>query len=148
VEGGVPELPDRVAFGEFVLELQTGELRRGRVRINLSGQGLAVLRALLERPGELVTREELRRRLWEKETFVDFEHGVNAAVKRLRESLGDSAASPRFVETLPRRGYRFIAAVQQYPPQQRQDEVVGAPLRGLARLAYVWLIGAARRAGV
>jgi DNA-binding winged helix-turn-helix (wHTH) protein len=146
VEGGVPELPDRVAFGEFVLDLRTGQLRRGRVRIKLPGQGLLVLTALLERPGELVTRDELRRRLWEKETFVDFEHGVNAAVKRLRESLGDSAASPRFVETLPRRGYRFIAAVQQFPPERRQEELV--PLRGLARLAYVWLIGAARRAGV
>src|SRR6185503_7209456 len=68
---------------------------------------------LVERPGELVTREELRQRLWQTDTFVDFEHGVNAAVKRLRETLGDSAETPRFVETLPRRGYRFIAPVER-----------------------------------
>ena len=81
--------------------------------LNLQDQPLKVLECLLERPGELVTREELRQRLWPGDTFVDFEQGVNAAVKRLRETLADSAESPRFVETLPRRGYRFIAPVDR-----------------------------------
>lgn len=103
-----------VRFGAFELNLSTGELRKGGVRINLPDQPLQVLKTLLDHPGELVTREELRQRLWTAETFVDFEHGLNAAVRRLRDALGDSADVPRFIETLPRRGYRFIAPVQ--PP--------------------------------
>ena len=95
------------------MDLRTGELRKGGVRINLPDQPFQVLKTLLERPGELVTREELRQRLWSAETFVDFEHGLNAAVRRLRDALGDSADVPRFIETLPRRGYRFIAPVIQ-----------------------------------
>ena len=102
---------DPVCFGAFTLDLRTGELRKGGSRISLPEQPLQVLKALLDRPGQLVTREELRQRLWSAETFVDFEHGLNAAVRRLREALGDSAEKPRFVETLPRRGYRFIAPV-------------------------------------
>ena len=102
-----------VRFGAFELDLRTGELRKGGVRINLPDQPFQVLKTLLDRPGELVTREELRQRLWSAETFVDFEHGLNAAVRRLRDALGDSADVPRFVETLPRRGYRFIAPVIQ-----------------------------------
>ena len=110
-----------VRFGPFELDLRTGELRKGGVRINLPEQPLQVLKTLLDRPGELVTREELRQRLWSAETFVDFEHGLNAAVRRLRDALGDAADVPRFVETLPRRGYRFIApvagpAVVEQPP--------------------------------
>lgn len=104
-----PDLP--VRFGPFELDLRTGELRKAGVRINLPEQPFQVLKALLDRPGDLVTREELRQRLWPAETFVDFEHGLNAAVRRLRDALGDSADVPRFVETLPRRGYRFIAPV-------------------------------------
>ena len=100
-----------VCFGAFELDLRTGELRKAGVRISLPEQPLQVLKALLERPGELVTREELKQRLWSAETFVDFEHGLNAAVRRLRDALGDAADVPRFVETLPRRGYRFIAPV-------------------------------------
>jgi TolB-like protein/DNA-binding winged helix-turn-helix (wHTH) protein/Tfp pilus assembly protein PilF len=102
---------DPVCFGAFTLDLRTGELRKGGSRISLPEQPLQVLKTLLDRPGELVTREELRQRLWSAETFVDFEHGLNAAVRRLREALGDSAEKPRFVETLPRRGYRFIAPI-------------------------------------
>jgi len=102
-----------VRFGAFQLDLRTGELRKGGVGINLPDQPFEVLKTLLERPGELVTREELRQRLWSAETFVDFEHGLNAAVRRLREALRDSAEAPRFIETLPRRGYRFIAPVIQ-----------------------------------
>jgi TolB-like protein/DNA-binding winged helix-turn-helix (wHTH) protein/Flp pilus assembly protein TadD len=100
-----------VRFGTFQLDLRTGELRKAGVRINLPEQPFQVLRALLDHPGDLVTREELRQRLWREDTFVDFEHGLNAAVRRLRDALGDSADVPRFVETLPRRGYRFIAPV-------------------------------------
>ena len=102
-----------VRFGAFELDLRVGELRKAGVRVSLQEQPFKVLECLVERPGELVTREELRQRLWPGDTFVDFEHGVNAAVKRLRETLGDSADSPRFIETLPRRGYRLIAAVER-----------------------------------
>jgi len=111
-----------VRFGAFELDLRTGELRKSGVRINLPDQPFHVLKTLLDHPGELVTREELRQRLWSAETFVDFEHGLNAAVRRLRDALGDSADVPRFIETLPRRGYRFIApviqksAAEQEPP--------------------------------
>ena len=103
------------ASARFQLDLQTRELQKGGSRINLPDQPFRVLEALLERPGDLVTREELRRRLWSAETFVDFEHGLNAAVRRLRDALGDSADVPRFIETLPRRGYRFIAPIIQTP---------------------------------
>jgi TolB-like protein/DNA-binding winged helix-turn-helix (wHTH) protein/Tfp pilus assembly protein PilF len=102
-----------VRFGAFQLDLRTGELRKSGVAVNLPDQPFQVLKTLLERPGELVSREELRQRLWSAETFVDFEHGLNAAVRRLRDALGDSAEVPRFVETLPRRGYRFVAPVIQ-----------------------------------
>jgi Tol biopolymer transport system component/DNA-binding winged helix-turn-helix (wHTH) protein len=102
-----------IRFGVFELDVRSGELRKSGVRIGLQVQPLKLLECLLEHPGEVVTRDELRRRLWPDDTFVDFEQGVNAAVKRLRETLADSAESPRFVETLPRRGYRFIAPVER-----------------------------------
>ena len=98
-----------VRFGVYELDLLSGELRKSGARLSLQHQPLQLLSVLLDRPGELVTREELRKRLWPDDTFVDFEHGLNAAVRRLRDTLGDSADSPRFVETVPRRGYRFIA---------------------------------------
>src|ERR687898_34411 len=101
-----------VRFGVFELDVHSGDLRKRGVRVNLPDQPLQVLTALLERPGELVTRDELRQRLWPIDTFVDFEHGLNAAVQRLRDTLGDSAGTPRFVETVPRRGYRFVAPVE------------------------------------
>ncbi len=96
-------------FGSFELDLQSGELRKDGLKIRLADQPLQVLTLLLEHPGEVVTREELQRRLWSSDTFVEFEHSLNAAVKRLRDALGDSAENPRYVETLPRHGYRFIA---------------------------------------
>ena len=114
-------------FGAFELDARTGELRKDDVRVTLQEQPLKVLECLLERPGELVTREELRQRLWQGDTFVDFDHGVNAAVKRLRETLGDSAETPRFIETLPRRGYRFIAPVEQEPPVVDADMATAGP---------------------
>jgi TolB-like protein/DNA-binding winged helix-turn-helix (wHTH) protein len=102
----------RARFGDFELELRTGELRRSGTRIRLSPQPLKVLILLLERSGQLVTREEVRREVWGSETFVDFEHGLNFAIKRIRDVLGDEADAPRYIETLPRRGYRFITPVE------------------------------------
>ena len=104
-------VPVRLRFGVFEVDLRAGELRKHGVRLRLQEQPFQVLAMLLERPGETVTREELRNRLWTAETFVDFDHGVNKAVNRIRDALGDSATSPRFVETVARRGYRFIADV-------------------------------------
>jgi TolB-like protein/DNA-binding winged helix-turn-helix (wHTH) protein/Flp pilus assembly protein TadD len=101
----------RARFGAFEVDLRAGELRKGGLRIRLQTQPFQILGMLLERPGELVSREQLRQALWPGDTFVDFDHGLNNAINRLRETLGDSAESPRFLETLPRRGYRFIASV-------------------------------------
>jgi TolB-like protein/DNA-binding winged helix-turn-helix (wHTH) protein len=108
------ESPERhriVRFGTFEADLGIRELRKSGVRIKLHGQPFEVLAMLLEQPGETVPREELRQRLWSKDTFVDFDAGVNTAINRLREALGDSAENPRFIETVPRRGYRFVAPV-------------------------------------
>ena len=98
-----------VRFGTFEVDLRLGELRKNGIRVKLTGQPFQILVILLEHPGDLVTREQLQRRLWPSDTFVDFDRGLNAAINRVREALGDSAENPRFVETLPRRGYRFIA---------------------------------------
>src|SRR5947208_11751357 len=115
--------PVRFRFGVFEVDLRAGELRKHGVRLRLQDQPFRVLAMLLERPGETVTREELRNRLWTADTFVDFDHGVNKAVNRIRDALGDSATSPRFVETVARRGYRFIAdvAVVERAPIARPD---------------------------
>jgi DNA-binding winged helix-turn-helix (wHTH) protein len=101
-----------VRFGIFEADLVTGELRRKGVKVALQEQPFQVLALLLERPGGLVTRDALRRRIWPDAVFVDFEHGLNKAVSKLRRALADSASSSRFVETLPRRGYRFVAPVE------------------------------------
>src|ERR1043166_5794292 len=98
-------------FGIFEFDAEAGELRRNGMKVRLAGQPIEILSMLLERPGRVVTREELRARLWPADTFVEFEHSLNAAVMRLRQALGDDADTPRFVETLPRRGYRFLASV-------------------------------------
>jgi DNA-binding winged helix-turn-helix (wHTH) protein len=103
----------RYRFGVFEADAGTGELRRKGLRVKLHAQPFEVLCMLLERPGELLTREEICRELWPDGTFVDYEHGVNSAVNRIREALGDTAGNPRFVETLARRGYRFLAPVEQ-----------------------------------
>jgi len=110
-------------FGPFEADLHSGELRKGTTRLRLQEQPFKILSLLLLHPGEVVTREEIRKTLWGEDTFVDFERGLNKAVNRLREALGDSAESPRFIETLPKRGYRFIAPVEVVG-----SEVVG-PLR-------------------
>jgi cholera toxin transcriptional activator len=109
----VPQNNTRVArFGVFELDLSAGELRKSGVRLRLQGQPFQVLALLLERAGDVVTREELQQKLWPSDTFVDFDHSLNTAINKVRDALGDSASSPRYVETLARRGYRFIAPVQ------------------------------------
>src|SRR5690349_2784657 len=98
-------------FGIFEVDLRSGELHKQGVRMKLQEQPFLVLKALLGRPGEIVTREELRSQIWSADTFVDFDNSLNTSINKLREALGDSAESPRFIETAPRRGYRFIAPV-------------------------------------
>lgn len=108
----VPQNNSRIVrFGVFELDLSAGELRKNGAKLRLQGQPFQVLAILLDRPGEVVTREELQRQLWPSDTFVDFDHSLNTAINKVREALGDSASNPRFVETLARRGYRFIAPV-------------------------------------
>ncbi len=105
--------PGRYRFGVFEADAATGEIRRQGLRIKLNVQPFQVLLMLLERPGEVLTREQISRELWPEGTYVDYEHGVNSAVNRIREALGDQAKNPRFIETLARRGYRFVAPVQR-----------------------------------
>src|SRR5207253_4720549 len=107
--------PRLIRFGIFEVDLSAGELRRAGSRIRLQEQPFQILAMLLERPGQIITRDELRSKLWPGDTFVDFEHGVNSGVARLREALGDSADNPRYIETLPRRGYRLIVSVDGVP---------------------------------
>src|SRR5580704_3292880 len=113
----------RYRFGVFDADTATGELRRQGMRVKLNAQPFQVLCMLLERPGELLTREEISSELWPEGTFVDFDHGVNSAVNRIREALGDTAGSPRFIETLARRGYRFLAPVEQIPREHNVDRM-------------------------
>jgi len=115
-----------VRFGVYELKRDTGELRKGGLKIKLQDQPFQVLAMLVERPGELITREELLNRLWPSGTFVDFDHGLNVAVKKLRQALGDTAENPRFVETLSRRGYRFVAPVENVPTDS-EDGSEGLP---------------------
>jgi Tol biopolymer transport system component/DNA-binding winged helix-turn-helix (wHTH) protein len=129
-----------VRFGGFEADVRTGELRKDGVKLKLSGQPFQVLTILLERPGEVVTREELQKRLW-PDTFVDVERNLNTAVNKIREVLGDSAESPQFVETLPRRGYRFIGEVET--PARPEASVVPVEAdRGPSQRRVWWKIGA------
>jgi TolB-like protein/DNA-binding winged helix-turn-helix (wHTH) protein len=109
-----------VRFGAFEVDLRSGELKKKGAKIGLQGQPFLLLITLLKKQGEVVAREELRRTLWPEDTFVDFDHGLDTAVKKLREVLGDSASNPRFVETIPRRGYRFIAPVEAIVESETQ----------------------------
>ena len=117
----VPVRPRTLRFGAFEVDLRSGELRKYGLRVKLQDQPFQILALLLERPGEVVTREELQRQLWPADTFVDFDVGLNTAVKRLRDALGDTADSPRYVETLHRRGYRFVASVEDAAPAPLSD---------------------------
>jgi DNA-binding winged helix-turn-helix (wHTH) protein/TolB-like protein len=143
----------RARFGVFEFDPATGELRRDGVPVKLQPQPARVLAILASRPGEVVSRDELRQLVWADGTFVDFERGLNFCVAQIRSALGDSAESPRFVETLPRRGYRFIAPVQADLPMSRADEAIEPPAaappvrRSPARLAIVALLLAAGLAG-
>lgn len=137
--------PSLVRFGVFELDGRTGELRKHGVRLKIQDQPFQVLQALLERPGELVTREELQRKIWAQDTFVDFDQSLNRAINKVRDVLSDPAGAPRFIETLPRRGYRFIAPVERAAepahveaPAQPQLPPQSAPAaRPLSRLGWV-----------
>jgi DNA-binding winged helix-turn-helix (wHTH) protein len=111
-----PQIPQVLRFDVFELDVRVGELRKRGTKVRLQGQPLQVLWALLKRPGDLVTREELRAEIWPADTFVDFDHSLHNAIARIRETLGDSADTPRYIETLPRRGYRFIERVDEVKP--------------------------------
>jgi DNA-binding winged helix-turn-helix (wHTH) protein len=123
-------------FGPFEAELQAGELRKQGLKVRLQDQPFQILVKLLERPGELVTRQQIHQKLRPADTFVGFDHGLNNAINRLREALGDSAETPRFIETLPRKGYRFIALVAgdgqlveaEYPAAAATPVVEAGPL--------------------
>ena len=133
--------PRLVRFGAFEADVQTGELRKDGVKLKFSGQPFQVLAILLERPGEVVTREELQKRLW-PDTFVDVERNLNTAVNKIREVLGDSAETPRFVETLPRRGYRFIAPVERESSVEPAAEISPVPPHKSVRRFLVpqWMV--------
>jgi len=118
-----PPPPRLFRFDDFELDTHAGELRKRGTKLRLQGQPLQVLGVLVRNAGDLVTREELRNKIWQADTFVDFDHGLHNAIARLREILGDSSESPRFIETLPRRGYRFIAHVSDAPLQKRTAAV-------------------------
>jgi DNA-binding winged helix-turn-helix (wHTH) protein len=115
-------IPARAAaFGPYSVDLRSGQLRKFGVKVKMGEQPFQILLRLLETPGELVTREELRARLWADDTFVDFDHGLNSAIQRLRDSLSDNAEMPLWIETVPRRGYRFVGHVEwSGPPRPRQ----------------------------
>src|ERR1700687_2405821 len=139
-------------FALFEVDLEAGELRKSGMRQKLAGQPFEVLRLLLERPQEIVSREELQQRIWPKDTFVDYDLALRKAITRLREALGDSAESPRFIETIPRRGYRFIAAVNgngsaalsaTEPPSKVETETEPRASRRIMRIGIVLGFGAA-----
>ncbi len=124
-------------FGVFQANLVARELRKHGLRVRLPGQPFCILSMLLEKPGEVVTREEMRQRLWAADTFVDFEHSLNSAIKKLRHALGDSPQNSRYVETIPRLGYRFIAPVEQVSatvPPPVDVSVATDPLLGMVSL--------------
>ena len=122
-----------VRFGVFEVDLRAGELRRNGVKVKLQNQPFQILAVLLERPGEMITRDEMQARLWSVETFVDFDHGLNSAIRRLRDALGDSAENPTFVETLGGRGYRFVFPVEGHTG----DNGNGNSIRGLSVVAPI-----------
>lgn len=136
-----------IRFGQYEVDVSSGELRKSGVKIRLQEQPFQVLVALLERPGEVVTREELQRRLWPADTFVDFDHSLNTAINKLRDALGDTANNARFIETLARRGYRFIAPVQSGSEEAAASapaqagpvlpEELPRPHRGLVRTLFL-----------
>ena len=116
-----------ISFGAYEVNVETGELRKAGLRVKLQGLPFRVLMTLVSKPGELITREELQREVWGRDTTIDFERGISSAINKVREALGDSAESPRYVETLAKRGYRFIAPVrlESAPSQGLESEQSG-----------------------
>ena len=127
-----------IRFGVFEVDLHTGELRKQGLRIKLRDQPFQILLLLLAHPGEVVSRDELQKQLWPGDTFVDFDRGLNKAVNHLRDALGDSAESPRFIETLPKRGYRFIAPVDAGSPNGHPPEPTLETQHALAEQPEHW----------
>jgi DNA-binding winged helix-turn-helix (wHTH) protein len=129
-------------FGAFEIDLQAGELRKSGLRVKLQDQPFQILALLLERPGQVVTREELRQRLWPADTFVDYDHNLNSSIKKLRQALGDDSDNPRFVETLPRRGYRLIVPVAASIPLAGElaEEVPPARPEARDRTSLYWFV--------
>ncbi len=123
-----------VRFGRFEADLEAGQLRKNGRRVKLQDQPFRLLAVLLERPGEVITREELRQKLWSDGTFVDFDQGLAAAINRVRKALGDRPERPRFVETVPRRGYRFLGQIEA-PASQRPDDSVGVAVLPFANIS-------------
>jgi DNA-binding winged helix-turn-helix (wHTH) protein len=152
--GGVqllaPETGSVIRSASYEADLESGELRKQGTRVRLQGQPFQVLAILLKRAGEIVTREELRRSVWPQDTFVDFDHALNTAVKKIRAALSDDADNPRFITTVPRRGYRFIATVEPNVPSDLRSRpaiediaVLRSPYRALAILGIAALVLAA-----
>ena len=127
-----PSSADHIRFGVFEVDLRTREVRKHGIRLKIADQPFQVLRALLEKPAELVTREELQKRIWPDNTFVDFDQSLNRAINKVREALGDQAENPRFIETLSRRGYRFIAPVRASAPAGGPCSAAGTGSSGVA----------------
>jgi DNA-binding winged helix-turn-helix (wHTH) protein len=122
-----PGTENPIRFGPFELDRCAGVLRKHGIRIKLQDQPFALLLILLEKPGHLITREELRQRLWPADTFVEFDKGIYNTLKRLRETLGDLAATPRYIETIPKRGYRFVGEIQNIAPAAIPVPSAGPP---------------------
>jgi DNA-binding winged helix-turn-helix (wHTH) protein len=130
-----------VRFGTFEVSIRSGEVRKAGMRIRVQQQPMKLLELLLERPGEVVTREELRGRVWPDEDFGDFDQAVNIAIAKLRNALGDSAENPRYIETLPKRGYRFIAevsVVEPDAPTKREEPPAGELPVTAPAMAHTW----------
>lgn len=136
---GAPQGTRIVRFGGVEVDLDTGEVVRAGRRLSLPDQPLRILVRLIDSPGTVISRDDLRRELWADDTFVDFEHGLNSAIKRLRDALGDSADAPRFIETIPRRGYRFVGEVEAKRPAQAETAAESSPTVAAGRRGtYLW----------
>ncbi len=142
-----PDSPARLGFGPFEVDGAAGELRKYGVRVRLSAQPFQILLVLLAHPGEIVTREQLREQIWGQGTFVDFEHGLSAAMNKLRRALGDSAGNPRYIETVPGRGYRFLGVLQE-ENARRSAAVELPPVAGLKPRRKIWFIAVAASVAV
>src|SRR5215475_8323846 len=135
--------PEILRFGTFEVDLRAGEVRKQGAKVKLQEQPFQVLAALLQRPGQVVSREELRKQIWPQDTFIDFDNSLNTAINKLREALGDSADNPRFIETLPRRGYRFLTPVTSDASKKRDAGVTGGWIALLASAIGILVVAGA-----